>query len=200
MYSNTLVINHISDGLRSKFQERFACFVSMRVAALCRGTSWRGKALWKSQLLRKFLLMQSYSTLCLAQPRATSSFCSQCLFKDNSSLLSKGERKNIEEMLAEKIKLPPFTWRVLQSLWLVTVTLKTISRQPVQSFPSHWRINTPIYPCTIQLNHGQNWFFFLKKLSHRSLVIFIRVLHNDLGTWSWSPLQVSLSCNRSHLH
>ena len=63
----------------------------------------------RNQILRKFPLMQSYSTLGLAQPRATSSFSSQCLFKDNLSLCGKGVREILEEILAEKIMLSHLT-------------------------------------------------------------------------------------------
>lgn len=53
--------------------------------------------------------MQSYSIGGLAQPRATSSFSSQCLFKDNLSLWGKGEGEILEEILVEKIMLSHLT-------------------------------------------------------------------------------------------
>jgi hypothetical protein len=59
----------------------------------------------RKQPLRKFLLMQSYSILCLAQSRATSSFCGQCIFKVQMSLLGKGRKETLREVLAKKIRL-----------------------------------------------------------------------------------------------
>lgn len=77
------------------------------------------------------------------------------VFKDSPSLLGKGEGENLEEILAEKVKLSHFTQKVLQS-WLITVTVKTISRPPIQSFPGHWQVNTPTLHCAIQSNDGQD--------------------------------------------
>lgn len=62
----------------------------------------------KNQLLRKFPLMQSYSTLGLAQPRATSSFSSQCLFKDNLSLCGKGVERNLRGNTCREDNAIPF--------------------------------------------------------------------------------------------
>lgn len=61
----------------------------------------------KNPLLRKFLLVQSYSTLCLAQPSVTSPFSSQWLFKDSLSLLGKGEKEPLEKILGlEELAIP----------------------------------------------------------------------------------------------
>lgn len=83
IHSNATLIKHLSECPRNKFQERFAYPISIgvREGKLGGAFTWQGNQLAlkgseKNQFLRKFLLIQSYSTLCLAQPRVTSSFSS----------------------------------------------------------------------------------------------------------------------------
>lgn len=78
-----------------------------RRAAGLQGNQLVPKGSEKNPLLRKFLLVQSYPTLCLAQPRATSSFSSRWLFKDSLSLLGKGEKETSKRILAlEELAIP----------------------------------------------------------------------------------------------
>lgn len=142
IHSNDMVIKHLSERPRSKFQERFACPIS---------TGWKGQAgrgcctagtqpalkrSGKNTVFEK-VPVDAVTPHCLAVPRTYFLILQPMVFKDSPSLLGKGEGENLEEILAEKVKLSHFTQKVLQSSWLITVTVKTISRPPIQSFPGH---------------------------------------------------------------